>query len=206
MSADRAATVPAPAAGISSDGTSAGSSGHVGAHGTGIFDLATVAESVVFVVDRSASMGPSGSFSAAKHELLAAITALPPTTRFQVIVYNRAPTTLRINGHVDLVPATEANKEAATQCLAELGTEGATDHVRALQAALQLRPDAIYFVTDADDLRADQVRALTVLNHGRSSIHAIEFAGERRQRERSLLQVLAEQNQGQFRSVRSLPE
>ena len=172
----------------------------------GFFQIASLAQSVVFVVDRSASMGPTGCFSAAKNELLAAIQALPATSRFQVIVYNRVPTTLRINGHMDLVNATEANKEAAAQCITELRTEGATDHIRALQAALLLRPDAIYFVTDADDLRADQVHALTVLNHGRSTIHAIEFAGDRRRPERSLLQVLAEQNQGQFRSVRPSPD
>ncbi len=178
--------------------------GHGGSRlsgGLGFFKIAEEVRSVVFVIDGSMSMGLEGSFDAARRELLASIDALPETTRFQVIVYNRNAAPLRINGHTDLVLATDANKQAASDLIRKLDPEGDTNHVRALQQAMILQPDAIFFVTDADGLRADQVHALTVFNHGRSTIHAIELNAPRRQ-EQSPLQVLAEQNRGDFRIAR----
>ena len=163
------------------------------------FQVSDAVRSVVFVIDGSSSMGQEGSFDRARQELLFSIRALPATTSFQVIVYNRSAAPLVINGHTDLVPATDVNKAAAFALIAKLNPEGDTDHVRAMQQALILRPEAIYFVTDADGLRADQVHALTVFNHGHSTIHTIELNAGRR-RERSPLQVLAEQNHGDFKS------
>ena len=176
-----------------------GSSG--GAAGVGLLRTPRPVESVVFVVDGSSSMGsigPGGSFETAKRELIASIDALPAATRFQVIVYNRSANTLRINGHTDLVPASVENKQAAFVLIRQLEPEGSTNHVLALQQAIILQPEAILFVTDGDGLRADQVRALTVLNRGHSSIGTFELTG-RPQREKSALQILAEQNHGDFR-------
>ena len=119
-----------------------------------------------------------------------------------MIVYNKRAAPLRINGHVDLVAATPANKHAALALIRELDPDGATDHVHAMHEALVLHPEAIIFVTDADGLRADQVHALTVFNHGRSAIHTIELSPGRR-REQSPLQILAEQNHGDFRVARA---
>ncbi len=195
------------ATGSSSGGIGRGSpTGHGGSRlsgGLGFFKIAEEVRSVVFVIDGSMSMGLEGSFDAARRELLASIDALSETTRFQVIVYNRNAAPLRINGHTDLVLATDANKQAASDLIRKLDPEGDTNHVRALQQAMILQPDAIFFVTDADGLRADQVHALTVFNHGRSTIHAIELNAPRR-REQSPLQVLAEQNRGDFRIAKPM--
>ena len=56
---------------------------------TAFFQIVTQAKVIVYVVDRSASMGLNGSLAAAKRELLASLDRLPPSARFQVIVYNR---------------------------------------------------------------------------------------------------------------------
>jgi hypothetical protein len=172
-----------------------------GRGGIGLLRVPRPVQSVVFVVDGSSSMGnmgPGGSFERAKRELITSIEALPATTRFQVIVYNRSASPLRINGHTDLVPASEPNKRAAFELICQLDPEGSTNHFLAMQQAIILQPEAILFVTDGDGLRADQVRALTVLNRGRSSIDTFELT-RRPQRERSALQILAEQNHGGFR-------
>jgi hypothetical protein len=146
-------------------------------------------------------MGLDGLFDSAKRELIASIDALPDATCFQVIVYNRSAGSLRINGHTELVPATAANKFAAAELIQKLRPEGSTDHVRALKQAMSLQPEMILFVTDADGLGGDQVHALTVLNHGRAAINTIELNGGRR-RGLSPLQILAEQNHGDFRTAR----
>jgi hypothetical protein len=52
------------------------------------FEIPTEAQAIVYVIDRSASMGPSGALAAAKRELLASLSRLPPTARFQVIAYS----------------------------------------------------------------------------------------------------------------------
>ncbi|CAN5566271.1 hypothetical protein BH10PLA2_BH10PLA2_23610 [soil metagenome] len=176
-----------------------GSSG--GAGGVGLLRVPREVQSVVFVVDGSSSrgsVGPGGSFERAKRERINSIDVLPATTRFQVIVYNRSANALQINGQTGLVLATEENKRTAAQLIRELDPEGSTNHVLALQQAISLQPEAILFVTDGDGLRADQVRALTSLNKGRSSIDTFELT-HGRQRERSPLQILAEQNHGGFR-------
>jgi hypothetical protein len=171
---------------------------------SGFLRVGNPAQSVVFVIDGSQSMGLDGLFESAKRELVASIDALPEATRFQVIVYNRSAGPLRINGHTDLVPATDANKLAAAELIRKLEPEGSTDHVRALQQAMILRPEMILFVTDADGLRGDQVHALTVLNHGRAAINTIELNGGRRKGQQSPLQILAEQNRGDFRTARAI--
>ncbi len=185
--------------GMGSGQVGAASSG--GSGGIGLLRAARPVESVVFVVDGSSSMGnigPGGSFERAKQELVTSINVLPKTTRFQVIVYNRSASPLRINGHTSLVVATEENKRAACELIRQLDPEGSTNHFLAMQQAINLQPEAILFVTDGDGLRADQVRALTVLNRGHSSIDTFELT-RRPQRERSALQILAEQNHGDFR-------
>src|SRR5581483_6193909 len=50
-----------------------------GGKGTSFFHVGTEARSIVYVIDRSASMGLDGSYDAAKHELLASLEQLPDT-------------------------------------------------------------------------------------------------------------------------------
>ena len=159
------------------------------------------AQSVVYVIDCSGSMGAAGRLALARRELLASLERLPETVRFQIIPYNRRAEPLRINGHSGLVPATPENKQAAAARLEAIVPEGSTEHQAALQQALLLGAEAIYFLTDADDLRPDQVHALTRLNHGRTSIHAIELTAAHRDAHAMPLHVLAKENHGEYRGV-----
>jgi len=186
-----------------------GSSGHAGAGvgtGTGygataFFQVAAQGRAIVYVIDRSASMGLNGALAAARRELLASLDRLPPDARFQVIVYNRTPEPLRLGGRTGLAFATPENKQQAAALLEGLTAEGSTEHLPALKAALALDPDVIFFLTDADDLQVGQVSAVTAINHGRTAIHAIELNTANRGREDMPLQVLARDNRGLYQAV-----
>jgi hypothetical protein len=164
------------------------------------FDVPAQGQSIVYVIDRSGSMGLNGLLSVAKQELLASLRSLPVRTRFQVIVYNRLAELLRIDGRYDLVPATEANKDRVAALLEPMDAEGGTDHLAALRRALALQPDVIFFLTDAADLTNPQIRSVRLLNQGRSIIHVIELNAAEAPGE-AALQVLARENNGQYKSV-----
>jgi hypothetical protein len=156
----------------------------------------TVGKSVVFVIDRSASMGLDGRFERARREIAVSLRRLPPDSRFQVIAYHRSSELLAGPG---LVLATMESVEAGLSALERLIPEGGTDHSKALRTAMALQPDVICFLTDDDDLTPDQVREITRLNRSKASIHALCFIepfGD------SSMPILAKQNRGLFRVVR----
>jgi hypothetical protein len=180
----------------------AGRSGPSSAGGvTTFFQIAARGQSVVYVIDRSASMGLNGGLAAAKHELLASLQQLPPAARFQVIAYNRIANPLAVHGQAGLLAASAENKRQAALLVEALDAEGGTDHLPALKQALALEPEVIYFLTDADDLRLDQVRTVTLLNHGRVVIHTIALTTGHQDPGEPPLAVLAEGNRGEHRQV-----
>ncbi len=171
---------------------------------TSFFNVETEGQSIVYVIDRSASMGLDGSYEAAKRELMASLSQLPDSARFQVIVYNRTAEPLLIDGRAELARATSENKRRVDVLLRNLYAEGGTEHVRALRRALALHAEVVFFFTDADNLRAEQVRMVTLANHGGSVIHAIELNSGKAGNNPHPLRLLAEQNHGIYRTV-SIP-
>lgn len=108
-------------------------------------------QTVVYVLDASGSMGEFGKFDAARRALAATLRQQPAAVRFQVVVYAgfaylplRAP-------ELRCVPATAADiNRMAAALLALAHPAGRSDHAAGLRAALELRPDVVVFVTDAD--------------------------------------------------------
>jgi hypothetical protein len=165
------------------------------------FHLPVRGQSVVFLIDRSSSMGFNGGLSAAKREVADCLTRLPESSSFQVIVYNRDP--VWIGGRKALLPATAANIESALQVLDTIGALGSTNHVEALRCALQFEPDVLFLVTDADELTREQVRVLTQLNRGRTTIHTLAWG--QFGTDTDTLRLLAEQNGGTHRGLPITP-
>ena len=85
--------------------------------------------------------------------------------------------------------------------IASLRAEGGTDHVTALKQALALQPEVVFFLTDADDLRLDQIQAIGQFNRGRAVIHTIALCTKDGPREASALEALARANQGSYQLV-----
>jgi hypothetical protein len=179
-----------------------GHSGTPAGHGgptTAFFHIATPAKTIVYVIDRSTSMGLHGTLPVAQRELTASLELLPPDAHFQVICYNRTAEPLG-GGADDLLAATAENKRQVAAAVNSLQAEGGTEHLRALQRALLLRPEVIFFLTDADDLKPEEVRTVIRLNQGRTAIHAIELSDTARHQDDNMLYLLARLNRGLYRA------
>src|SRR5207245_2248565 len=95
--------------------------------------------------------------------------------------------------------------DQVAQALRELEPVGATDHGRALREALNLRSDALFFLTDADDLTADHLRIAAQSNRGWTVIHVIELTTRHRGRPDMPMQVLARAHRGTYHAVDLTP-
>jgi hypothetical protein len=168
--------------------------------GPAFCEVPGTAKSVVYILDCSASMGPSGAFAAARREVLASLAQLPPTVRFQILVYSSEAHPLRLGSRTELVEASVENRRQAAEQLADLALEGRTVHLAALKRALALGAEVIFFLTDADDLKLEEVREVTRLNHLRRVIHTIELRTENGDRPVIPLQVLARENGGRYQA------
>jgi hypothetical protein len=166
--------------------------------GKGIFPFAESGKSVVYVIDRSISMGLNHGLETAKREVLKGLGQLPEKARFQVIFYNKRPEPLRIQGTIDLLPATDTVKRQAAILVEVEKAQGGTDHLQGLREAFGLHPDLIVLVTDADDMSLEMVDKITRMNKNHCTIHSIELTSHRDNLERSTLRKIAEQNSGTY--------
>jgi von Willebrand factor type A domain len=168
---------------------------------TKVFGLEAQGTKFVYVFDRSGSMGEDHGkpLKAAKAELLASLADLDEHNQFYIIFYNQEPR-LFDGGPAkgQLVFATPENKQAATDFVNSITADGNTNHTSALMAAICLRPDVIFLLTDGeekDDLTAADLDRIDRLNGGGASINVIQFAPT--PRPGSSLVELAKSNRGQ---------
>lgn len=165
-----------------------------------LFPLPGTAASVVYVLDRSVSMGIDRKLDFARRELIASLRRLSPSVRFQVIDYNNYVESLTVHGQRGLLPAEPAIVEKAVSFLQSLDAAGATNHLAALSRGLDLHPDVLFFLTDADDLKPEVISAITQRNRG-TVIHTIELTRHRSLRLDGPLAQLAGDNHGIYRRV-----
>ena len=154
--------------------------------------------SFVFLIDRSQSMGGGGlgAIEAAAKELASCIDRLEESHKFQIIAYNQKP--LYLTGR-ELLPATANNKGQLIEFVKNLPAFGATEHEIGIFAALKLKPDVIFLLTDGGDphLNAGQLQAIRRAA-GETAIHCLHFSSGPRGDERSFLETLAEKNGGSY--------
>ncbi len=168
-----------PGSGLGGGGGSGGGSG--GGLGRGIgpgtefFGAREHGHSFAYVIDCSGSMGLRNSLEVAKRELLASLNQLPPDARFSVIFYNGGARVFADpSGQQGWMPATTANKVRVQDQLQTVGPDGGTDHMVALRTALGLKPEVIFFLTDADLMNDNDVNEILAEAQG-SRIQAVEF-------------------------------
>ena len=70
--------------------------------------------------------------------------------------------------------AKNANKGRVATQLATIKPDGGTDHMIALRAALDLHPEVIFFLTDADFMTHDDVNEI-LAEVGKSRVQAVIF-------------------------------
>jgi von Willebrand factor type A domain len=175
-------------------GSGGGSGGGVGrgvGPGTQFFGARDHAHSFAYVIDCSGSMATRNSLEIAKRELLASLNQLPPDAEFAVVFYNLLAKMLSDpQGHKGLMAATTSNKVRIQGQLAEIRPDGGTDHMTALRAALALKPEVIFFLTDADLMTNGDVNEI-LSEAGTTRIQAIEFGRGINLGERTPLRRLA---------------
>ncbi len=167
---------------------------------TGVFGVYGEGTRFVYVFDRSGSMaGFEGRpLAAAKSELRASLNDLGRQNQFQIIFYNEHPRAFQPFGEKPKLQwGDQASKDLARAFVNEVAASGSTQHMEALQLALGLSPDVIFFLTDADEpvlSNADLVR-IRRANKG-TAIYAVEFGfGPQRNPDNFLVQM-AQQNRG----------
>jgi hypothetical protein len=166
---------------------------------TTFFGVPARGQRIVFVLDRSCSMGLQGALTAARRELEASLARLPETAWFQVIEYNTAANPLL--GGNELLPATAENIRQASAALDALTPARGTRHLDALLMAVALRADVIYFLTDADDLLAADCAHVTRANSSGSAINTIELTIANRGHPDMPMQQLARNNHGTYQAI-----
>ena len=155
----------------------------------------------VYVFDRSGSMNGYGGrpLQAAKSELLRSLYELESSHQFQIIFYNEAPRIFEPQGRRPrLAWGDDVSKRLAREFVQAIRATGGTEHVSALMMALKMRPDVVFFLTDADDpvLTSSELARITRLNQG-VAIHTIELGVGPQTRNDNFLAQLARQNNGQ---------
>ncbi len=198
---------PQPPAARPSPATAAPYANHApptGAHGplateTQLFGVRSRGAKFVYVFDRSASMEGS-PLSAAKRELNASLNHLDRVHQFQIIFYNQEPQLMpefRASSP-RMVFADEQGKRLAASFIGGIFADGGTEHLRSLKMALALRPDVIFFLTDASEpqMRPDELAAVRRLNQG-TRINTIEFGVGEPKVAINFLHRLADENGGQ---------
>lgn len=150
--------------------------------------------SVCFVIDTSASMARIGEF--VKLEMVKAVHKMHPNQMFNVVWFGEgAPVVFAPK----MNPAEDGNKERLGFRIRDIRFGGTSDARAGLTAGMDVRPLALYVLTDRD-VPADLVESLTKGNKRQVRIHAIGFHyGD--SRDFANLRKAAEKNRGRFREI-----
>jgi von Willebrand factor type A domain len=183
-------------------GGSGGGGGPRGSFGTApFFGIWDAGAKFVYVIDCSGSMFSYNSMQAAKNELLSSLASLRRSQQFQIVFYNLDQKWMKAPGKVDFqyFPASESNRRLAGQFIAEVQPHGGTLHLPALELALRLHPDVIFFLTDAGEpaMKPEEMQEIRRLNGGHSRIHCVQF-GMHDDAVADFLRKLAAENNGDF--------
>lgn len=172
---------------------------------TNVFGIEGEGTRFLYVFDRSASMlgFEEKPIKRAKEELINSLESLGETHQFQIVFYNDHPTPFGGSQRPKMLRGEDQQKEQAIRFVKNITGDGGTNHVDALNMALAMNPDVIFFLTDADDNpgaqkieritnRADQIGA---------TIHCIQFGEGNPSFGSNWIQRLAEQTRGKFKYI-----
>jgi hypothetical protein len=163
-----------------------------------LFGLSGEGSSFVYVFDRSGSM-KGEPLAAAKRELLASIHGLTRVQQFQIVFYNERARAMQ---PPQMAFADDDGLRQADSFVRSVTASGGTDHVQALVLALRMKPDVIFFLTDADDpqFTAKELDEVWRKNPG-VAINVVEFKSGPQAGAANALHKLAEQNRGEYKYV-----
>jgi von Willebrand factor type A domain len=203
------ATVMDPRQPVKSDGGQRkAATGTVGGPtGTAFMGTRDQGSKVVFVIDASGSMMSHNSMQVAKASLVSSLQELDGNQQFLIIFYDDKPVVLHLRDahQPQLYAATEIHKTLAKQKIAGIHPGTGTQHFPALEMALRLKPDVVFFLTDGQEppISEGELKSLKKLNGQKTRIHSIEFGVGPEVSEganpRNFLRKLSYQNGGTYR-------
>jgi von Willebrand factor type A domain len=199
-------SVPLSNGGPSTNDTGGTKNGGQRSAGSGWLPPVNQAKSVVFLIDRSLSMGMGYGLSAAQNELVPVLKGLSPSTSFMVIAYNQEIEYLGCSGLTGFLQADYPTLHRVCRELLELQPRGGTNHVLGLKRALAQHPQTLVLLTDADDLTPKEIQEVTYTNGGRTAIHVVLFHWRMAPVSDTPLQQLADLNRGSYRQVVPQPQ
>jgi hypothetical protein len=173
---------------------------------TTFWNVEATGSSFVFVIDRSASMSHRGALDLAKLQLYQSLDQLNEKSTFQVVFYNTEAFLLPL-AQGKLINASTLLRSQARKEIERIAPEGGTNHVKPLYIAFGLRPEVIYYLTDADMLSEDDASELTRINRQApvpATIFAIEFGSGPNLSNNKPLRRLAADNDGTYSYVNVL--
>ena len=166
--------------------------------GTSFFGLTAQGQKFVFVVDASSSMrrpsfGPERTlFNRVKLEIMRSVRLMTEQQRFYIVFFNDSFLPMPSKS---LVTADKDSQAYYLRWMSRVESGGPTDPERALQLALGLQPDVIYFLTDGEFKRG-LVKRIDEMNRAGVVIHTINYGSD--EDESETLREIAEQNGGTY--------
>lgn len=194
-SAPRVAQAPAQGG-----GTGGGYGPGEGQASVRVFGVEGKGSRFVYVFDRSSSM-EGAPLSSAKRQLLESLASLSSIHQFHIIFFNQQIRHFDLSGGGRRVAfATDRNKKFAERFVGGISADGGTDRLPALRAAIQMRPDVIFFLTDADDpMPISELQEIADLNRRVGvAISTIEFGRGPVKQTKNFLTELARMTGGQY--------
>jgi hypothetical protein len=172
-------------------GTGTGATGTAPLHGK----LTKSGSSIVYVLDRSGSMGRDRKLAHAVAMLKSSLKLLGPDVRFQIVTYDSQAIASRIAGSLDLISANPVSIAEAERQLDELVGEGSSRHFEGLRLGLSFHPDLLILITDADELSPKDAKALQKWNENKTTnIHVILLDETRVKQSSSLAELVGPRN------------
>lgn len=168
-------------------------------HQSGYYGIETGGKRIVYVLDNSNSM-KEGRFNAAAFELLKSVDELTEDQYFYVVLFS--DTAYRL-GHPqsskDMIVPTTTNKRKLDYWLATVELCLKTNAAPAVKAALALKPDTIYILTDGK-FTDDTLKVLNKLKLKNTKIHTIGMNMTDAKAEKDLKSI-AKKFGGEYRAV-----
>lgn len=171
---------------------------------TSFMDIRDSGKRFVYIIDCSGSM-TGNRIRFAQAQLIGSLNLLDPAQEFQILFYNTSVTSLSLRGgdRDTLYHANEINTSAARRAIRAVQPNQGTRHVPALERAIRMRPDVVFFLTDGHDTPPtvadlDRIRRL---NGGKSRVHCVEFGQGALLTPITWLRTLARQNGGRYKYV-----
>lgn len=170
-----------------------------------VFGAPSVGRSFVFTIDRSKSMGGSGlgALLAAERELLAGLSTLTESQRFEIVAYHQSTVTFG-QTHFErsgLVRVTDESRAEAKKFFEGLVAFGGTKHHYGIFAALDMKPEVIFLLTDGSDppTPSQMKRIIGQAKRQGTVINSVQFGLSVQQERDNFMMQLAQATGGVYR-------